>query len=209
MATTTEELQQILAKSGFAKKKYTFEEYLSWPGAERVEWVDGEIITMAAASIRHELIVSFVEFILKGYVRRHDLGLVFGSNAAMKLDAQRRGREPDLLFIKREREHLLRENYLDGPADVVIEVVSPESIGRDRGEKFIEYEAAGIPEYWYLDPQRQEAEFYRLDAHGRYRLAPVTGGVFHSQVVTGFWLRVAWLWELPNELDVLRELGVI
>ena len=209
MATTTEELQQILAKSGFAKKRYTFEEYLAWPGTERVEWVDGEIIVMAAASIRHQLLASFLLTVLNLYVKHQALGIVLGSDTAMKLDAQRRGREPDVLFIRQDRVQLLRENHLDGPADMVVEIVSPESIGCDRGDKFIEYEAAGIPEYWYLDPQRQEAEFYRLDAHGRYRLAPVTEGLFRSQVVTGFWLRVAWLWELPNELDVLRELGVI
>ena len=209
MATTTEELQELMVKAGFAKKKYTFEEYLAWPGEERVEWVDGEIIKMAAASIRHQLLASFLLTVLNLYVKHRDLGVVLGSDTAMKLTAERRGREPDVLFISHERAHLLRENHLDGPADVVVEIVSPESIGRDRGDKFIEYEAAGIPEYWYLDPQRQEAEFYQLNPDGRYRPAPIDDGVFRSQVVNGFWLRVAWLWELPNELDALRELGVI
>jgi Uma2 family endonuclease len=210
MATTTEELQEIMVKAGLAKKKYTFEEYLAWPGEEKkVEWVDGEITVMAASSIRHELLLGFLQFVLKAYTLKHNSGLIFTSNVAMKLAADRRGRQPDLLFISHERARLLRENHLDGPADLVVEIVSPESVGRDRGEKFVEYEAAGIREYWYLDPQRQEVEFYRLDDAGRYRNAPIDDGVFRSQVINGFWLRVAWLWELPNELDTLRELGVI
>ena len=49
-----------------------------------------------------------------------------------------------------ERLDRVHRTYLDGPADLVVEIVSPESAGRDRGEKYYEYEAAGIPEYWLL-----------------------------------------------------------
>ena len=90
MATTTEELQELMVKAGFAKKKYTFEEYLAWPGEERVEWVDGEIIKMAAASIRHQLLASFLLTVLNLYVKHRDLGVVLGSDTAMKLTAERR-----------------------------------------------------------------------------------------------------------------------
>lgn len=93
----------------------------------------------------------------------------------------------------------------------VVEIVSPESVGRDRGEKFTEYEAAGIPEYWLIDPQRRWAEFYRLEGE-RYRLAfQGTEGRYASTVLPGFWLQVEWLWQdpLPPVLDVLRALEVI
>jgi Uma2 family endonuclease len=66
---------------------------------------------------------------------------------------------------------------------------------RDRGEKFYEYEEAGIPEYWLIDPLRREVEFYQLDARGRYRtILPDAEGVYRSRVLPGFWLRVRWLW---------------
>ena len=56
-------------------------------------------------------------------------------------------------------EHLdrLTDSHLSGPADLVVEIVSPDSLGRDRGDKFAEYEAASIPEYWLIDPVRQQA----------------------------------------------------
>ncbi|MER3485893.1 MAG: hypothetical protein C4345_07940, partial [Chloroflexota bacterium] len=57
-----------------------------------------------------------------------------------------------------------------GPPDLIIEVVSEDSEHRDRVDKFNEYEAAGVPEYWIVDnrPQRRRAYFYRLGAEGQY-----------------------------------------
>lgn len=60
----------------------------------------------------------------------------------MHLPEPARGREPDLISVQRDRLHLLGSTYLAGPADVAIEIVVPESIGCDRGEKFVEYKRA-------------------------------------------------------------------
>jgi Uma2 family endonuclease len=77
------------------------------------------------------------------------------------------GREPDLLFVAQTNLERLKETYLDGPADLVVEIVSPEGVGRDRGVKFYEYAQGGVPEYWLIDPQTEWAEFYRLE-EGHY-----------------------------------------
>jgi Uma2 family endonuclease len=54
-------------------------------------------------------------------------------------------------------------------------------VGRDRGDKFVEYEAAGVREYWLIDPDRKQAEFYQLAETGRYQLAALDGeGRFYS-----------------------------
>jgi Uma2 family endonuclease len=39
-------------------------------------------------------------------------------------------------------------DHLDGPADLVVEVVSPDSPTRDRQEMLVDYAEAGVPEYW-------------------------------------------------------------
>ena len=92
----------------------------------------------------------------------------------------------------------------------MVEIISPESDERDRGEKFIENEAAGVREYWLIDPLREEAMFYQLTSLGRYRLVvPSPEGVYHSAVIAGLWLRVEWLWQRPPVLRVLKELGVL
>jgi len=189
----------------------TFEEYLAQSSDTRIcEWVDGEVITMPGASFEHQNLSGFLLTVMRFFVERNDLGSIMTSPFAMKLDAQRRGREPDILFVSKDRQHLFKKTYLDGAADLAVEIISPESIGRDRGDKFVEYEAAGIKEYWLIDPERRQAEFYRLNADGFYQLIQTPEGVFRSEVLPEFFLRVEWLWQaqLPT-LQALKELNLI
>jgi Uma2 family endonuclease len=162
---------------------------------------------MSPASDRHQDLSGFLGSVFRSFVEERDLGIVRSAPFQMKLE--RNGREPDLLFVTKEHLGRLRETYLDGPADLVVEIVSPESAGRDRGEKFYEYEAAGVREYWLIDPERERAEFYRLE-EGRYRLQePDAEGRYRSAVLEGFWLQVDWLWAepLPAVGEVLLEIG--
>lgn len=193
------------------REKMTYEEFLDWVDEDTyAEWVDGEIIMMSPASDRHQDIVRFLTTLLSIYCETYDLGIIRPVPFQMKTGAELPGREPDVLFLHRDHLDRRQETYLDGPADLVIEIVSPESLGRDRGDKFVEYEAGGVLEYWLIDPQREQAEFYRLGDDGRYRLVtPDAGGVYHSAVLTDFWLRVDWLWQepLPPTEEILLEVG--
>lgn len=189
--------------------RMTYEEFLAWADEDTLaEWVDGEAIMTSPASNRHQDLIGFLESVLRSFVEARQLGIIRSAPFQMKLE---HGREPDLLFVAQEHTDRLKRNYLDGPADLVIEVISPDSAGRDRGEKFYEYAQGGIPEYWLIDPETQWAEWYHL-GEKRYRLAHEgREGEYRSQVLTGFWLRVEWLWQepLPKVLDVLRLLSVI
>lgn len=191
----------------------SFEEFLaSLDEDARAEWVDGRVVPMTPASARHQRILSFLSAVLMEFVRAREAGEVLVAPFVVRLpDPLRRAREPDLIFVSEGRLGLLKETYFDGAPDLVVEVTSPESIGRDRGEKFVEYEQAGVGEYWLVDPDRTQAEFYWLHADGRYRLAPADErGVYRSRVLPGFWLEASWLWQdpLPSVLWVLRQLGV-
>ncbi len=197
--------------------RMTYEEFLAWADEDRLaEWVampgtDVGVVTMTSpASTRHQLLSDFLLKVLGTYAEAHDLGVVLSAPFQMKLPGS--GREPDLLFVATEHLERLKTTYLDGPADLVVEIVSPESVGRDRGEKFYEYEQGGVSEYWLVDPLRRRFEAYHLDEQGFYRsLFDGAEGRYDSQVLTGFWLRVEWLWQspLPRTLEVVRELGLI
>jgi len=189
----------------------TFEEYLEMDveGA-LLEWIDGKVIGFMSNNLQHQRIIGFLEKLMGLFAEINNLGEVVQAGYAMKLDAQRRGREPDLIFVSKENSEILKHKYLDGAADIAVEIVSPESVERDRRIKFAEYEAAKIKEYWLIDPERRQTEFYRLNAEGFYQLAPTPEGVFRSEVLPKFFLRVEWLWreQLPT-IAALKELNLI
>ena len=148
------------------------------------------------ASRRHQEIGLFLGQVIGLYVEYSGAGRILFPPFQMKLE---HGREPDLLFVASEHLDRLKETYLDGPADLVVEIVSPESAGRDRGDKFYEYERAGIPEYWLLDPQTKRAEFYQLSPAGQYQLVlPDAKGVYRSRALPGFWLRAMSIASSPS-----------
>lgn len=186
------------------KRKQSYEEYLALPDDGRiVEWVDGEIITHMPATQLHQNVASLIETLLRLYVTRLRLGRVFDAPFEVRLWPNGPAREPDVLFIGRERMSQLTERRFEGGPDLVVEVVSPGSVTIDRVDKFLEYERANVGEYWIIDPRphQQQADFYIRDADGRFAAAPLDDqGVFASTVLPGFRLDVAWLWreELPD-----------
>ena len=203
------ELFEVLLVPPPQRREMTYDEFLAWAGEDTLaEWVDGEVVMCSPASKQHQRISDFLISVMKAFVEQQGLGMVLSAPFQMKLT--RSGREPDLLFVSQEHLARLGETYLDGPADLVVEIISPESVGRDRGTKFYEYEEAGIPEYWLIDPLREQAEFYCLDEQGHYSLvSPDAEGIHRSETLPGFWLRVDWLWQPPPVLDALRALELI
>ena len=130
----------------------------------------------------------------------------------MKTGPDLPGRSPDAFFIAEEHLHRLEHNYLHGPADIVVEVISPESRRRDTKEKFAEFERGGVREYWLIDPERGKEDFFVLADDGRYLSADLgQDGVFRSTVLEGVWIRTEWLRaeRLPTVLSVLREWGIV
>jgi Uma2 family endonuclease len=203
---------ELMARKAPPLGKITFEEFLEWADEDtHAEWEDGEVIMASPASRHHQDLNDWLTTILRVYVRQRKLGWLTSAPFLTRLKVADQGREPDLIFLKSENLGRLQETYLDGPADLIVEIVSPESVSRDRGRKFVEYESEGIPEYWLIDPIRRQAEFYCLGDDQHYHLAlPDAENIYHSLGIAGFWLRIDWLWQdpLPDELQVLRVLGI-
>jgi Uma2 family endonuclease len=189
----------------------SFEDYLKLDveGAF-LEWVDGKVIGFMSNNLKHQRISGFLITLMKLHSEKNDLGEVVQAGYAMKLEVQKRGREPDLVFVKKENADILTHEYLNGAADIAVEIISPESIERDRQTKFIEYEKAGVREYWLIDPEKKQAEFYCLDESGFYKQVQISDDIFRSKVLDGFFLRLEWLWqENPPTFQALRELNLI
>lgn len=204
-------LTQSNATSPLSKMNY--EEFLAWAeDGSHVEWVDGEVIIMSPSSHQHQDIADFLTALLRHFVEANELGIVLSSRFQMKLPKRPSGREPDVMFVSNAKRDSLKDAYLDGPADLAVEVISPESEARDRDEKFSEYEQAGVREYWLIDPVRKQADFYLLGDDCIYYPATVgADGIFHSRVLDGLYLKVEWLFQepMPPLLIILKEWKIV
>lgn len=184
----------------------SYEQFLDWLDEDtRAEWVDGQVILMSPASYIHQLIVGFLHKVLSEFAAAHDAGEVLAGPFQMKLPVRPSGREPDVLFVAGERPNLLHDTYLDGPADLVVEVISKESRGRDTLDKREEYEESGVREYWLVDPDRREFTAFKRKGR-RFVQQRLTRGRFESAVLPGLWSEVDWLWRkrLPSLNAVLH-----
>jgi Uma2 family endonuclease len=184
-----------------------YETFLTQYDSQFAEWVDGRVILMSPISVFHDEVQIFLIRLLAEYVEERDLGRVLQVPFQMRLRDVRRGREPDLSFVRKANAARLTRTYIDGPADLAIEIVSPESEVRDREAKFLEYQIGGVGEYWIIDPDARQAEFYQLEQGHYVRKAPDAAGVYRASAVEGFWLDVNWLWQqpMPKLREVLRQ----
>lgn len=141
--------------------------------------------TFVHHQIRQDL--SMALFQVAGQVGGQSLGRDF----VMQLGEN--GFTPDLLFFKGQGQNRLFSYYLEGPAELVIEVLRPGHEYCDRIVKRNFYETAGVSEYWMLDSYTRQTEFLRLvdgqyqqqspDADGRYRPASIPGLAFSTNIV--------------------------
>ena len=185
------------------------EEFLDWCDDETLaEWVDGEVQLMSPVTLDHDRIVKFLNVLLIMYVEAHDLGEVRGEPYQIRLTEIRRRRLPDLFFVSTANVERLSKLHFQGGPDLVVEVISPESQSRDRREKYHEYQAAGVREYWIVDPLGRQVELHLLGSTGTFSPAAETDGQLSSTVLAGFYIRPEWLWQLPlpKVADVLREI---
>jgi len=205
----------------YPRLRMTEEEFVAWADEDtRAEWVDGEVIIMSPANLEHCDLNAWLIRVLGGFVEEQGLGKVL-PDATVRLSRQRRRRVPDIWFLAESRHHLLRENHVEGPPDLVIEIVSPDSQSRDWREKYLEYQAAGVREYWVIDPMSRQVEAYALEpgppsegsaaTENQYRRLEEREGIIASMVLPGFRLRTAWLWPQtrPKALAALKEMATL
>lgn len=195
-----------------AARKMSFQEYLkAYDSVEgvRTEWIAGEVAVYPVSNnVRHQRLLFFLAALLDYFLRKKGLGEVLLAGLPMYLGDDKPAREPDVMVVLTDHRERIQDTFLDGTADVVIEVVSPESDERDHGAKFIEYEAAGIPEYWLVDLIRREAIFYALGSDNRYHPIPHDEqGRLVSSLLSGFALDPAVMWQ--ETLPGGAELGAL
>ncbi len=181
------------------------------PDDTKAELIDGELVYIMPASRAHNRVVGLIHTLLLAVVAKQGSGEVFADQFEMRLGRQRF--VPDASFVRTAHLDRVLPTRIEGPADLVVEVLSPDSVVRDRGVKRRDYAAAGVQEYWLLDPEAERIEVYGRQPAGTFApLAPDENGVLVSQVLPGLHLRSEWLWpgggRPPDVLAALRAHGI-
>lgn len=132
------------------------DEYLSYPeDLRRRELVWGMVREPPSPFAPHQRVTTRTAALLDQHVREHDLGTVLVAPMDVVLDPDKDlVLQPDVIFISRERESIIRD-FVRGAPDLVVEVTSAGTARYDRVERVDWYRAYGVSEYWLVDPQEQ------------------------------------------------------
>ncbi|MCY4025627.1 MAG: Uma2 family endonuclease [Acidobacteria bacterium] len=154
--------------------KFTYEEYRTAPADKRYELLDGDLVMGPAPNLKHQEVQSRLGRRLAQFVEERGLGKLFFAPCDVVL-SDTDVVQPDLLFVSRERDHLLSggENVRGAP-DLVVEILSPATAERDRGYKRVLYARHGVAEYWLIDPTAETVWVHRL-RDGELALAQTLG----------------------------------
>ena len=187
---------------------YTYEDFCQMVREDqKADLIDGVIYVASPENTDANDLFMWLGGLMRDFADYHDLGKVYGSRVALRLD-DKNSPEPDIVFVRKEHAGKIERGGVRGPADLAVEIVSPDSVERDYEKKRRQYERFGITEYWIVDEELQKVTLLRRGPRGKYREVKPRKGVLHSEVLKGFWLRPQWVWQdpRPKKMDVLNQL---
>lgn len=156
-------------------RRLTYEEYLKGPEIkQRYDIVDGEMIMALAPTVEHQRILRQLFRMLDRFVTQHGLGEVLFAPVDVLIQREPlRTRQPDLLFVSKERSEILGQ-IVEGAPDLVIEVLSPGNTRGDVEGKLADYARLGVRECWLVSPEARTIETLAL-AEGAWQRIGIFG----------------------------------
>lgn len=190
----------ILRLPGWTEERY----YLEGPRDQKAEFVRGELILMSPMSGKHSKLVTFLIALLSSYVDAKKLGVVMGG-PTIRLESEI-NREPDICFIPQEKAEKTEGLPIEVVPPFIVEV-SCTTRSMDLGEKALDYERAGVREYWVVDLEQDEVVVH-LQEEGKYQKSSQKTGRLESREVKGFYIAIDWLWQkpLPSVFESLKAI---
>lgn len=196
-----DQLQQYLAEE--RHKRAAFYDWITED--IKAEFINGEIVMQTPARKQHTDASMNLSSLLDAYVELQALGYVGAETVLIALT--RNDYLPDICFFRAEKAQNFLSEQVKYPApDFIVEVLSPGTAAIDRGIKFEEYAANGVQEYWIVDPGQQTVEQYVLYNEEYELRLKVKSGEISSEVVKGFTIPIAAIFDRKRKNQVLIEL---
>ncbi|HEO65354.1 MAG TPA: Uma2 family endonuclease [Spirochaetes bacterium] len=151
------------------------------------------VLEVAASPIHiHQKVSMGLIHLLLDFLETHPIGELYSAPFDVELDNVNVF-QPDLLFISKDRLPIIREKRVVGSPNLVIEILSDSTKHLDYGAKYKVYEKSGVLEYWIVDPQKENFQFYQL-VKKRFQKIQVQDS-YSSSVLSSFTLRLSDFWE--------------
>lgn len=153
---------------------WTYEDLLSLPDdGRRYEIIEGDLYEMPAPSWDHSTtIINLIALLLPvvsatgGRLRTAPLDVFFPGADPV---------EPDILVILPGSRAVGGGRGVQGPPDLLIEVLNPSNRGHDLLTKRALYARAGVREYWIVDPMERAVEILVLDRDALHTVQVASG----------------------------------
>lgn len=172
-----------------SEERFTQSQFRAWLEArpprdgERCELLRGRVVMSPPARPRHGRVEVAIASLLDRHVASLRLGLVFGASTGFELPSGDT-LSPDVSFVAKGRlEGVSLDEFFRLVPDLVVEVLSPTSVSRDRVEKLAIYAGNRVEETWIVDPRRRTVEVYRLRGAADAEPEVVTTGRIRSGVL--------------------------
>lgn len=166
----------------------------------RYELIDGVVVMSPSPTAQHQQLIMDIAYQIRAFLDQSKLGRVFPKldvNLRAALDREVVYR-PDIVYVSNERADIIQKHIIAAP-DVLVEISSPDSRQYDSVTKKNDYEAAGVREYWLIDPLESKMTFFVRQGEKFVESAP-QGDTFASTAIPGFTLelnRIRQLFEPP------------
>ena len=170
------------------------------------ELINGVLVIHSPASEEHEDIFSYLNALFRLYLEKNNAGKIYGSRFVMKL-SKKWNSEPDLFIVLPNNYSNIKYNYYEGPADLVIEILSKSTRELDLEKKLPEFLRVGVKEVWIIDSQNKELSIFHKNDNQVYKNYK-SDEIVKSQVLPKFKFKIKWLWfrkEFPV-VQVFQEL---
>lgn len=178
--------KQTLNAKERVERYLTYDEYRALPDdGIRYEVIKGTLFMTPAPMSKHQRISRNLEFTIYQHVKKTKQGVVYDAPVDIIL-ANDTVLQPDIVYVRRERAHLISKRGIEGAPDIVIEILSPSTQRVDRTTKMKLYAEFGVQEYWLVDPEVETFEVFTLQGE-KYLLSAALSGqeIYESSYIEG------------------------
>ena len=169
-----------------ARIKFTYEDYCNAPEDKRYELHDGDLILVPSPNEPHQKLSRELTTDINLFIRHTGLGTVYSAPFDVVL-SDTDVVQPDVIFVSRERSHIVTRENIQGAPDLVVEVLSPSTAHRDRTFKRALYARHGVREYWLVDTDAHSIEVLQLEEEGYHTVGTYSAGqTLSSPTLIGF-----------------------